>query len=273
MRCRDVEALDSAYLDGELDEARASAVRGHLRVCEACSERVADLATLIAAAARLEPVDPEPSLWAGIERGLAEAEIADSRRSWLWLRWQAMRPGLLPVTVALAAALVVWTARRDHEPRPAPAQTIVAGEHGEPRPGDTIDPRPGDTIEPTPEGMIGDAEPAVAEAFTEAMDRDLAEADQRYVDAIAELLAIVDEERVDWPEDRKAAHDARLRAFDDAVRGHRQVLVAGSAGDARARDALHAVYRAEIAFLQRAALQGPERIAGLDRAPARGGPR
>jgi hypothetical protein len=248
MRCRDVEALESAYIDGELDEARASAMRGHLRVCRTCRARVADLATLVEAAIRLAPIEPGPSLWAGIERGLAAAEIADSQRSWIWLRWQALRPRLLPmaVTVAAAAVLVLWAARKSHELHTAPAVSL----------GDQIR-----ESEPAGEQAPSAVE---TETFWEASGREIAEADQRYLDTIAELRAIADEERADWPDDVRAAYDARVQAFDLAASGHRQVLDgdgAGPVGDARARDALYAVYRAEIEFLQRAALQGPERIA------------
>jgi hypothetical protein len=264
MRCRDVEALESAYIDGELDEARASAMRGHLRVCQTCRERVADLATLVEAAVRLEPMEPGPSLWAGIERGLAAAEIADSQRSWLWLRWQALRPRLLPLAVGVAAAavLVLWAARKDREPAPAVTSGDQIGQASE-----QMRDQASGQAGPAAEQALAAADTA-RETFWQATDRDIAEADQRYLDTIEELRAIADQERANWPDDIRAAYDARVQAFDLAASGHRQVLgqavdvrATGPVGDARARDALYAVYRAEIEFLQRAALQGPERIA------------
>ena len=36
MNCRDLQAQIVGYLDGELDDARASACRGHLRTCADC---------------------------------------------------------------------------------------------------------------------------------------------------------------------------------------------------------------------------------------------
>lgn len=44
MRCGDIQSLASEYLDGHLDEARGSALRGHLRECEVCHAWIHDLA-------------------------------------------------------------------------------------------------------------------------------------------------------------------------------------------------------------------------------------
>src|SRR5690606_11773002 len=71
--------------------------------------------------ARLDPIEPPPSMWSAVEQRLAEAEIADARRSWVWLRWHAawaaLRPRLLPgaVVVAAAVALVLWLERMDEQ--------------------------------------------------------------------------------------------------------------------------------------------------------------
>ena len=36
MNCRDIDKLCTAYVDGGLDDNRASALRGHLRTCARC---------------------------------------------------------------------------------------------------------------------------------------------------------------------------------------------------------------------------------------------
>lgn len=252
MRCRDVWELESAYMDGELDEDRASAFRGHLRVCEVCRERVDRLAVLVETAARLEPVEPPPSLWSAIERGLAQAEIADAQRSWLWLRWQAIRPRLLPAAVACAAAsvLVLWVVRRGQEPGPARADGPAPVQAGA-------------QAATMPEGEAATMVPDVVETFEDARGRELAQAEQRYRATIDELRRMVEAELSEWPDELRAAYEARLGEFDMAAERHRQALAASQAVDLRGRDALHAVYRAQIAFLQRAAIDGPM-LAQLD---------
>src|SRR6185503_5104567 len=88
MRCADVERLVTEYVDGELDERRSSALRGHLRVCTGCAARVEDEVAVRETAGSLAPLDPPADLWAAIDTRLAEAEIADARRSRVWLWWQ-----------------------------------------------------------------------------------------------------------------------------------------------------------------------------------------
>ncbi len=102
MTCRDVDALVTRHVDGELDDARASALRGHLRSCAACRARVEDEALLRDSAADLAPIDPPAELWDGIQARLAEAEVADAGRSRAWLWWQRLRPHALTGAVVTA---------------------------------------------------------------------------------------------------------------------------------------------------------------------------
>ncbi len=255
MQCRDVEVLDSSYIDGELDDARASAFRGHLRICAPCRQRVEDLAALVDAAARLSPIDPPASLWSAIERGLAEAEIADAQRSWLWLRWQAIRPRLLPgaVAVAAAAVLVLWFVRHNQAPRQARLDDSSAAAEEtasrQPEPSPRPSEAPGD--ERSPENR---------RSFMRAQEDSVLEADRRYLSAIAELRQIVDDERETWPDATRDAYESRVADFERAARRKRQALAVNEVQEPRSRDELYAVYRAKIAFLQEAAVAGAEGI-------------
>ena len=78
-----------------------------------------------------------------------------------------------------------------------------------------------------------------------------------YSGTIRELCELVTEERADWPADVSHAFEQRLHSFDATAERHRQALASAVIHDVRARDALYDVYQAEIAFLQRAALDGP----------------
>jgi Putative zinc-finger len=128
MNCRELTARVTAYLDGDLDDAAASACRGHLRTCAACRLLADDHATIRDGLAALERPDPPPALWSAISARLGEAEIADSRRapaSRMWTRLLArLRPMLVPVGLTVSAcaiAIVVVQVRR------APERESLAG--------------------------------------------------------------------------------------------------------------------------------------------------
>jgi hypothetical protein len=256
MRCRDVQDLASSYIDGELDGARTSALRGHVRQCAACLATVRELVEIREAAATLDTLEPPPSLWSAVQSGLAEAEIADARRSRLWLHWQALRPRLLPAAVALAAtaALTTWLWRRPPTPAPAPAPQMVAQLAAGAAAPDTA-PAPALALAPR-------AVPAPAETFAAGRERELAEADQRYAQTLTELRGLVADERARWPAEVTARLDARLAALADDARQQQLAAVAPAAAatDVRSRDALYAAYRAEIELLQNVALYGAEAL-------------
>lgn len=255
MRCRDVHDLASAYLDAELDDARASALRGHVRVCPACLALVRDLAAVRDTMAGLAPVEPSPSLWTAVERGLAAAEIADAGRSRLWLRWQQLRHRLLPATVAMAAitAAVMWLVRHPAFLQdPAGAARAPVAE----RVADRSAPL-GTTLASMPPAPV--VVSAAAEAGDMASDPwALAPADQHYEGAIADLRQLVAAERARWPVEASTRFDSRLAAFQAEARRHQETLE--QAAEPRGRDDLYAVYRAEIDFLQNAAIYGAEAV-------------
>lgn len=271
MRCRDVQAVASAYIDGELDEARASALRGHLRTCDACLAMVEELAAIRDAAARLEPADPPPSLWAAVEQTLAEAEIADANRSWLWLRWQTFRPRLLPAAVAVAAtvALALWVARWARTPAGPAADRVALTEvaaAGELSPASRSS---GDI----PAGAAAAQADRDAESLFEARAREVLDADRRYQQTIDELSQLAAEERPSWSTAARAAFDHRMAAFAEAARrqagepGSSPAIqpgqpAGGTSLDPRRRDALYAIYQAKIEFLQTVVIDGMPELPG-----------
>ncbi|HKE13927.1 MAG TPA: zf-HC2 domain-containing protein [Kofleriaceae bacterium] len=261
--CRDVDRLATAYVDGELDDRRSSAVRGHLRVCASCAERVEDEARVRELAAGLGPLDPPPSMWRAIDAQLAEAEIGDSHRSGMWILAQRVldvaRGNALLVGLASSAAavfLLLWLpgGRGEAPQRPAAA---IARAGGEARPG--------------PEQVVAAATSACGGARTheELLLCQTHESDRRYVDAIAELTRAVAEERASWRATDAARFDAALRELDHAAQIER-VRLAGqppSAAPAN-RDSLHDIYRAQLELLSSAVVAGD--LSGA--APWRGAP-
>jgi anti-sigma factor RsiW len=264
MRCGDVQDLASAFIDGELDDARASALRGHLRQCPACTAAVRELGAIRDAAANLDTLEPSPALWSAVQSRLAEAEIADAGRSRLWLHWQALRPRLLPAAVAMAAtaSVVMWLWRLS--PQADTLATAASGSPAQLLAGPEV--TTGATASTTAE-----AGPAMAnETFWATRAREIDQTDARYTQTLAELRTLVESERPRWPADAAARLDARLAALTAEARQHLHtaaVTADPDAPDPRGRDALYAVYREEIELLQNVALHGVETVASLDGSP------
>ncbi|HTM22610.1 MAG TPA: zf-HC2 domain-containing protein [Kofleriaceae bacterium] len=235
MKCKDAQGLATRFVDGELDDARASALRGHLRGCDACRAGIEDEALLRDAGADLPPVDPPPELWQGIQQRLAAAEVADAGRSRAWLLWQRLRPHALTAAVAAAAAavLAVWWVRRDAGDA---AEVAVITPPTVPVPVEPPGPRP--------------APPA--RTFEEVRADELGRADATYDGVIADLRRIVAEERAHWPAGAARRFDTRMAALEAEAGTHRRA-VAGGGGPA-VRDPLYANLRAQIALMERAAM-------------------
>lgn len=244
MRCRDVDDLVTAYVDGELDERRSSALRGHLRVCTACAERVEDEARLREAAGSLQPLDPPAELWAAIDARLADAEIADARRSRAWLWWQRAVDGARRHRIAVgmagaaaAAVLAVWIVRGAGEER-APAGRPQVAELATAVQASGADPC--DAVATHDEQVLCQAH----------------EAERRYLDAIAELSQLVAEERASWAAADAARFDAALAELDRAAGDELRRLAVAAGASPSSRDPLYSIYQAKIDLLSRAAVGG-----------------
>jgi Putative zinc-finger len=203
--CEDVRAKLTAYLDGELEGDRGSAIRGHLRGCEACRNMAADEASLRDGLRALPPVDPPHALWANIQNRLAAEEVADSERpAWknalarFAARWRPLAPQLALGSAALAAAVVVLALRyRAHVEQPQVALPTLPDlprvAHVEP------------TAPTAPTTIEGD------------VTAELALDDQRktesYRQAAEELVSDALQRRESWSADRKVAFDAKLASF------------------------------------------------------------
>ena len=255
MRCQHVRRFVSAYIDGELDDVRSSALRGHVRECQACAALLEDFASMCDASASLDPMDPPAALWTGIGARLAEEEIGDAHHTPAWMWWQNARRlvrvhALSGAVVATAIALlVVWATRgssgTDDGPAAAedlaiPANVRVADEAPE--------------------------QPAVGTpaSFLDQRTAELRETDESYRMVIEELRGFASIEREIWTVEIREAFDTRVLAFDEAVKRHRQRLGVGGANPAPAAyDDLFAVYQAQIELLQRAVVG--DLVAGVTR--------
>ena len=243
MRCSQVRRLSSRYLERELDPDRASAVRGHLRDCEPCRHALAD-EVMVADAARSIEEPPEPpagwdSLWSGIQDRVAQEEREDAARSGWSLWWRGQRERVVMGMAAVAAAgAVLALAPRFSEPADDSAPSAAATTHGRP----------------------------VPEPFLDRAERQIVEADRRYAMAVDQLRALVADERAHWPAGQAAVIDAMLAELDARIAQVRGRLAVMGVPEPHARDELYAIYREQIALLQRAAVGAP--IAAVELGPA-----
>ncbi|MBI4508635.1 MAG: zf-HC2 domain-containing protein [Deltaproteobacteria bacterium] len=237
VECRDIRPLIDSLLDGELDDGRASAVRGHVRTCAECASVLDTARALLDAARCLPDVEPPPSLWKRIDWRLSGEEVADSQRSRWWWWWQAIRRpvvtgGACVAGVVLAAALLLMPRIRVGDRAQVP---IVLA-----------------SILPAPPSA------AVSRVSVDPMEsalRELARSEERYRKAIADLRALSQGERRRWQPAVTRAFDENLATIDAAVARQREVFQK-QPGDVAALDALHASYRKEIDFLQEALVRG-----------------
>jgi anti-sigma factor RsiW len=224
--CRTIEPLLDELADGTLDEARARAVRAHLRECVACAASFEAVDALKAAAADLGVVEPPVELWREITARLDVEDSRSERRSRLWWWWHAWRRTVFAGSGVLAAAAVA-------------AALWVAGGRLPLAPTLADLPRP----------------PVSAAALYDEAVADVTRAERDYAAAIDELRQVVAEERRGWSPEASRAFDENLAAIDAAIA--RQAEAFGqSPGNPVATDALHAMYRKKIDFLQEAVVRG-----------------
>jgi len=237
MTCEKIREQLTAYLDGELEGDRGTPVRGHLRTCAACRQVATDEAALRDGLRALPPLDPPPSLWAGVQAQLAAAEVRESQRpAWrrALSRWAPLAPrfGMVLGACAAATVLLAWRAHR-HEETAAPslAQQTPATQHT--------------PVAPPPPAPAPPPAPVVAPAGD--VSADLAAEPARIsgdsAQAATALLATARAEIAAWPADRKQAFEARLSELTAA---------ADAAAEGRPKQR---AYRDLIRYLQNAAIR------------------
>jgi len=232
--CHEIGKLIDELVDGTLDAARASGVRGHARACSACAARLAETEALVAAMSRLEPMDPPSSLWAGIRSELDRAEATDAAKPRWWWWWQGARKQLAWGSTAVVAAglcVGVWVWRQQQNQPPAPTAVAESVERSSP-----------------PAPVAAQAAPAPMDPMDEAI-AEIQHAEAEYQKAMADLETVVASEKPRWRPEVAHAFEANLASIDAAVERQRDAFRLHP-NDLQALDALQASYRKRIDFLQ-----------------------
>jgi hypothetical protein len=248
MKCESVREKLTAYLDGELEGERGSAVRGHLRGCAECRQVASDEAALRDGLRALPTLDPPPSLWAGVQARLAAAEVADSerpawRRALGWLRSHAPQLGFASAAICAAIVLLVVRMQRDADTQ--------STKQGEPSPIAMPSPEIRSSAQP-----VQPAAPATADDdVTAALAAEPARVTETYAATARELIEVAKQARAQWSDDRKRDFDGQLAAL--------QKKVAQAADERPRRDA----YRKLIRYLQRTVIDDDVALASTGVTP------
>jgi hypothetical protein len=240
MKCEAVRAQLTAYLDGELPDDRGSAVRGHLRSCEACRTIATEEAALRDEMRALPPLDPPARLWAGVQARLAAAEVADAERpAWrrALARWASRAPraqiGIAGLAVAAAIIIIVIRMQRDEPQKiasaPPPQQTVKLPEN----------------VKPAPMPIAPERD--VAEELAAAPTRQT----QDYAQAARELEELAKDARSRWTDEQKQQFDKEL------------VVLHGEIDRAKDERGRQRAYRTLIRYVQRAAVRDDVALAGV----------
>jgi predicted anti-sigma-YlaC factor YlaD len=223
--CDDVRPTLTAYLDGELEGDRGSAVRGHLRGCEACRTAANDEAALRDGLRALPTLDAPSGMWAKIQTQLADAEIADSEKPrwrrvlarWSPQHWVSARFALASGAIAVIVCVFAWRhMRHDSE------QLVVMP---------TMPP----LVAPVPNAPAmnnGDVATEIAALPKTTSDS--------YAAAVAELEQLATKERASWSESQQKQFDAMVAEL------HHEIATADE-GRPRQR-----AYRTLTRYLERA---------------------
>jgi hypothetical protein len=211
--CETIQPRLTAYLDGELAAEHGSVVRGHLRGCAACRQIARDEAALRDGLRVLPPVDPPPTLWAGVQAQLAAAEVADARKPrwrravsrWAtWARWAPTMSQLAAggLVAAAAVAMVYWRAHPADEPV-ANRVVVVPVPQTEPQhqgPSVPVAPTTPATDDVTADLLAGPARTTAS-----------------YAQVIEELMSLAGAARGAWTDERRTAFDARIAGLRGGI--------------------------------------------------------
>ena len=240
MTCADAIARLTAYVDGDLDDATGSAVRGHLRTCAACRAAADDELAVRDAVGKLPGPDVPGGLWTQIAARLADEEVADSKRSRWWLWWQSARPRLVPaLLVAGAATLVVAYVVKQRGDGESEQTEIAKPEPNVPAPAPGPGPHPETIRDPVRRTQDCDLSARGDDAAAAITGR-AAAIEHCYQAAAEELLALVAADRAGWPERRAAEFTAELEAAQRAV----TIAAAGRPRERAWRDMIRLLQRA-----------------------------
>ncbi|HEY8923673.1 MAG TPA: zf-HC2 domain-containing protein [Polyangia bacterium] len=211
----------SEWLDGDISEREAAAVRAHVATCASCADLVSELRGQGESLRELGRPEPPATLWSTIE-GVMDAEDARAERGrWSWPSWLAGALG-----GAVTAAVAVWLVVGGRATTAGASSSLAAV----------------DGAAAVASAGTG-SDPLLVEA-----ERELERAAASYAKAAGRLRVILDREQALWDPARRARVAERLARLDDAI-VHSRAVAERDPGDGTSAEMLFSAYRRKIDFL------------------------
>jgi hypothetical protein len=210
----------SAFVDGDLPQVEAQAVRAHAAGCPRCTLSIGELRTMLTAARALERPEPPPTLWAGVEGAMARHD-----RPW-WLSLRLFGTGALAGAAAVSVIALGLSSWRTHH-----AAALAAAPASPP------------------------AAVAVSDPLLDEAEAEFARAAAAYERSIEKLRGLLEREEPRWSPTERARCAERLAQLDEAIATSREAA-RRSRGDGVGNEQLFAAYQQKIAFLAEAVHRG-----------------
>ena len=122
MSCEWVSQHIDAYLDGELNQARADKVRAHLDVCPACAAQAEEGREIRALIASCEDVTPDAALHEAIMQSVRQQPREAGKPTSLGRRAKGIGAALVGACLVLALVLLPGSLFRANAPQEPPAE-------------------------------------------------------------------------------------------------------------------------------------------------------
>jgi len=217
----------SEWLDGDIAEREAAAIRAHVAACGACADLVGEMRGQGDLLRELGRPEPPATLWSTIEGVMDGEDARAERRRWSWPSWLAGALG-----GAVTAAIAVW---------------LVVGGRGGTAGGSGALVGSGRAVGVVATEVAGASGTGSDPLLIEA-ERELERAAASYAKAAGRLRVILDREQALWDPARRARVAERLARLDDAI-VHSRAVADRDPGDGTSAEMLFSAYRRQIDFL------------------------
>ena len=236
-----VDALLSAWFEGDLADVERRAVDQHLRECLRCAAIVRDLEAISREAAKLPAMAPSRDLWEGIAARIEAPVIelkprqapAMPRRN-----WQMAAAAVVLMAVSSGVTYLLTSDRRSAigDQQTASAPTADSFPSTEPTPSVVTPPRPSSG---SGSAVLIRGEPSAPEVM--------------YDQEIGRLRVILEQRRGDLDTATVTAVEKSLKAIDQAISDARAAL-AGDASSSFLNEQLNRALEKKLGVLRRVAL-------------------
>jgi hypothetical protein len=240
--CEHVDAVLSAWLEGDLGDEERRAVDTHLRECLRCASLVRDIQNIRLDASKLPELAPSRDLWEGIAARIGAPVIElKPRQAGTPVRrsWQMAAAAVVLMAVSSGVTYLVTSGQRSA----TGGEQIVTAPDSNPAPVTPVSPN---VVTPRPRPSSGTGSTVLISSEPSAPEI-------TYDQEITRLRVILDQRRSHLDTATVQAVEKSLKAIDQAILDARNAL-AGDASSAFLNEQLNRALEKKLGVLRRVAL-------------------